>query len=227
MYDPVIGRWTTQDPAMQFTNPYIFCGNNPVQYIDPDGEWILGALLGGIFNLTMDLLSGNLNQGLQMVRMGSFIRYRCRYGCVGFLCKYKSGELWCRRILKWIGHRFHNRIQRRISLRNQQRTIPTSRPGNLAPQWTQPRIEQWIGGSRYRRYSKRHSCRNSGKKFLERCRKDKQNYRRQTKALHPTGRSGRLWRSMCRIGQQRCCDATTNAPIHGRRRQKYNRICRY
>ncbi len=54
MYDPVIGRWTTQDPAMQFTNPYIFCGNNPVQYIDPDGEWILGALLGGIFNLTMD-----------------------------------------------------------------------------------------------------------------------------------------------------------------------------
>ena len=43
MYDPVIGRWTTQDPAMQFTNPYIFCGNNPVQYIDPDGEWILGA----------------------------------------------------------------------------------------------------------------------------------------------------------------------------------------
>ena len=63
MYDPVIGRWTTQDPAMQFTNPYIFCGNNPVQYIDPDGEWILGALLGGIFNLTMDLLSWTCFQG--------------------------------------------------------------------------------------------------------------------------------------------------------------------
>ena len=48
MYDPVIGRWTTQDPAEQLLNPYIFCGNNPVQYIDPDGEWFFSFLFPGI-----------------------------------------------------------------------------------------------------------------------------------------------------------------------------------
>lgn len=53
MYDPNIGRWTTQDPAGQFTNPYIFCGNNPVCFIDADGQWvmfipmIIGAIAGG------------------------------------------------------------------------------------------------------------------------------------------------------------------------------------
>ncbi len=40
-YDPQLGRWHTQDPAMQFANPYLGIGNNPVNYVDPDGEWIL------------------------------------------------------------------------------------------------------------------------------------------------------------------------------------------
>lgn len=37
------------DPAEQFANPYLAMGNNPVVYVDPDGEWIfiaVGALLG-------------------------------------------------------------------------------------------------------------------------------------------------------------------------------------
>lgn len=84
MYDPVIGRWTTQDPAMQFTNPYIFCGNNPVQYIDPDGEWILGALLGGIFNLTMDLLSGNLNKDSKWYEWAASFGIGAATGVLGF-----------------------------------------------------------------------------------------------------------------------------------------------
>lgn len=56
MYDPYIGRWFCPDPAMQLFNPYVFCGNNPVAYYDPDGRffwWIVpifavvGAYLGG------------------------------------------------------------------------------------------------------------------------------------------------------------------------------------
>ena len=40
MYDPNIGRWLAPDPAMQTLNPYIFCNNNPVAYVDSDGEFI-------------------------------------------------------------------------------------------------------------------------------------------------------------------------------------------
>ncbi|MFC3198298.1 DUF6443 domain-containing protein [Parapedobacter deserti] len=53
MYDPAIGRWNVMDPARQFSNPFLAMGNNPVIYVDPDGEWIhivIGAVIGGIVN---------------------------------------------------------------------------------------------------------------------------------------------------------------------------------
>ena len=37
-YDPLLGRWFNPDPAMQFLNPYTFCGNDPVNLVDPDGK---------------------------------------------------------------------------------------------------------------------------------------------------------------------------------------------
>ena len=40
MYDPFTGRWTTQDPmAWKYLSqsPYNYCGNNPVNLVDPDG----------------------------------------------------------------------------------------------------------------------------------------------------------------------------------------------
>ena len=37
-YDPLLGRWFNPDPAMQFLNPYTFCGNDPVNSIDTDGR---------------------------------------------------------------------------------------------------------------------------------------------------------------------------------------------
>src|SRR5690554_6506866 len=43
-YDPQIGRWHVPDPAEQFHNPYLAMGNNPVVYVDPDGEFIFTAL---------------------------------------------------------------------------------------------------------------------------------------------------------------------------------------
>ena len=53
-YDPQLGRWFAPDPAEQFSNPYLAMGNNPVMYVDPDGEWVFiaamaiaGGYLGG------------------------------------------------------------------------------------------------------------------------------------------------------------------------------------
>lgn len=46
MYDPRIGRWFCADPAMQFANPYLFCGNNPLIYQDPDGQFFFSFICG-------------------------------------------------------------------------------------------------------------------------------------------------------------------------------------
>lgn len=36
-YDPVIGRWTSIDPAGEFDSPYVGMGNNGINRTDPDG----------------------------------------------------------------------------------------------------------------------------------------------------------------------------------------------
>jgi len=52
-YDPAIARWTTQDPLADMYyphSPYSYCTNNPIKYVDENGEWIanvVGAVLGG------------------------------------------------------------------------------------------------------------------------------------------------------------------------------------
>jgi len=40
-YDPELGRFMGQDPAGQMNNLYQYCGNNPVNYTDPNGEFFL------------------------------------------------------------------------------------------------------------------------------------------------------------------------------------------
>ncbi|MBK8846767.1 MAG: hypothetical protein IPO27_09595 [Bacteroidetes bacterium] len=37
--NPVLARFTTPDPLMQFNNPYLAMGANPVSMIDPSGMW--------------------------------------------------------------------------------------------------------------------------------------------------------------------------------------------
>ena len=43
-YDPALGRWHTMDPMCEkyySVSPYTYCVNNPMKYIDPNGEDIL------------------------------------------------------------------------------------------------------------------------------------------------------------------------------------------
>ncbi len=48
-FDPEIARFLTEDPAAQVLNLYLYAGNNPLMYVDPDGEfWFLAPLLGAI-----------------------------------------------------------------------------------------------------------------------------------------------------------------------------------
>jgi RHS repeat-associated protein len=37
MYDPILGRWHTPDPAQQYVSPYMAMGNDPVNRVDPNG----------------------------------------------------------------------------------------------------------------------------------------------------------------------------------------------
>ena len=50
-YDPVLMRWTTTDPLSEKyygVSPYAFCNNNPVNFVDPDGELpFLANFVGG------------------------------------------------------------------------------------------------------------------------------------------------------------------------------------
>ena len=63
VYDPTIGQFLSPDPFIQSPhnwlnyNRYTYCYNNPLIYVDEDGEWIhtaIGALVGGIANLAMN-----------------------------------------------------------------------------------------------------------------------------------------------------------------------------
>ena len=38
-YDPELGRFLSNDPKHQSMNPYMYCSNSPLMYVDPDGEF--------------------------------------------------------------------------------------------------------------------------------------------------------------------------------------------
>ena len=51
MYDAAVGRWHAVDPLAEkfyVVSPYVYCLNDPVKHVDPDGK-IVGTAIGGIF----------------------------------------------------------------------------------------------------------------------------------------------------------------------------------
>lgn len=70
LYDPVLGRFLSPDPYVQAPdfsqnfNRYTYAMNNPLKYVDQDGEFlhiIIGALVGGTANLIYKAVSGQLH----------------------------------------------------------------------------------------------------------------------------------------------------------------------
>lgn len=59
LYSPALGRFLGVDPQGQFINPYNGMGNNPVMYVDPDGEIAFLAVVG-----IVAAVSGGINFGV-------------------------------------------------------------------------------------------------------------------------------------------------------------------
>ena len=61
--DPMLGMWTSVDPARQFVSPYLYAGNgyNPVNGVDPDGNYTLNLNEDNTVARMVD--DDNLNMG--------------------------------------------------------------------------------------------------------------------------------------------------------------------
>lgn len=66
LYDPVLGRFLSPDPFVQmpdFTqnfNRYSYCLNNPLVYVDENGEFwhiVAGAIIGGAINFITNFIA--------------------------------------------------------------------------------------------------------------------------------------------------------------------------
>ena len=95
---PIVGRFLSPDNYVQlpdFTqnfNRYSYCINNPLKYKDPNGEWFgiddaIGFLIGGIVNLTVNLIQGNIDnigEGLAAFGAGGASGTLALYGPAGW-----------------------------------------------------------------------------------------------------------------------------------------------
>ena len=76
-YDPVLGRWFNMDPATQVANPYLFCGNSPMMYIDKDGRvfWLIPAIIGAAIGAASYTVSIAFSEGgFQNWNWGGFFK---------------------------------------------------------------------------------------------------------------------------------------------------------
>jgi RHS repeat-associated protein len=59
-YDPVVGRFMSNDPVgytaknpMMSFNRYLYVNNNPYKYTDPNGEFLVGAIVGAVLDVAV------------------------------------------------------------------------------------------------------------------------------------------------------------------------------
>ncbi len=78
-YDSAQGRMLSPDPVKRSLNPYPYCDNDPVNYVDPTGEIptiLAGAGLGGFFGGAAGFLDSAINQ----VAAGEKFNWRKAFG---------------------------------------------------------------------------------------------------------------------------------------------------
>lgn len=106
MYDPIMGRMLSPDNYVpdplhtQGYNRYTYANNNPLVYTDPDGNFIhiiIGALIGGIINLSVNAIQGNIHSfwdGLKSFGLGAIqgvLGAAIAYGGFGWGSAIKAG----------------------------------------------------------------------------------------------------------------------------------------
>jgi RHS repeat-associated protein len=91
-YDPDIGRWTAKDPiffAGGDTDLYRYCINDPVNRIDPEGQFAgvaIGAISGAYAGFLSGIQSGNVWTGIAAGALGGLAG-----GIVGFIAPQLGG----------------------------------------------------------------------------------------------------------------------------------------
>ena len=76
MYDPDLARWTTPDPLAEKypgISPYVYCNDNPVNFVDPDGRnpiynrfgTLLGTDDGGLHGKALFMDDADFVQGMK------------------------------------------------------------------------------------------------------------------------------------------------------------------
>ncbi|MFM9841176.1 MAG: RHS repeat-associated core domain-containing protein [Cyclobacteriaceae bacterium] len=102
-YDPIIGRWTSKDPAGQYHSPYVAMGNNPVNRTDPDGgtdgpgDDAFKSLentsnqLGSKINFSMAMLSARKSQRQGPNSLTDLLL--AGVGTAGFVAKFQTSVI--------------------------------------------------------------------------------------------------------------------------------------
>jgi RHS repeat-associated protein len=76
IYDPTTGRFTSEDPLgfVDGANRYVYCGNKPINSIDPKGQWgIPGAIYGGIVGAVSGAITGYALDGRWGAAVGGLV----------------------------------------------------------------------------------------------------------------------------------------------------------
>ncbi|MHA1280611.1 MAG: RHS repeat-associated core domain-containing protein, partial [Candidatus Helarchaeota archaeon] len=68
-YNPHLGRWLAVDPLHDkypSLSPYVYCSDNPMKYVDPDGNWVYVPSGNGLTGTAIEMSrSGELGNIMQ------------------------------------------------------------------------------------------------------------------------------------------------------------------